>query len=138
MWLVFDELDQRIAFSERPESLRLPELDRLREHSTYFENSFPPATCTDLSMPALMTGQWVIDAKEIRRDCLMLTLHDRPQPISLSELPSVFSQSAGFGAHDWNRRMGPSLLAIFPFVNRSFWNAVPFYDTARRRRAYPR
>jgi len=128
VWLVFDEMDQRIVFAERPPSLHLPEFDRLREQGTYFENSFPPATSTELSLPALITGRWVVGAKEIRRDCLMLTLHDSPQPISFSGLPSVFSQARDLGLttgavgwyHPYSR--------LFPFVNRSFWNATPFYD----------
>jgi hypothetical protein len=129
VWLVFDEMDQRIAFSERPQFIHLPEFDRLREQGAYFENSFPPATSTELSMPALITGRWVIGAKETRRDCLMLTLHDSPQPISFSGLPNVFSHARDLelttGVAGWYHPYS----RLFPFVNRSFWNATPFYDT---------
>jgi hypothetical protein len=128
VWLIYDEMDQRIAFTERPESLRLPEFDGLRGQSTYFENAFPPSNMTELSMPALITGHWVVTAEPTGRDCLMLTLHDRPQPIKFSEVPSVFSQARDLGLttgivgwyHPYSR--------LFPFVNRSFWNSTPYYD----------
>src|SRR5262245_23726529 len=35
VWLVFEELDQRITFEARPTGLELPELDRLRRESLY-------------------------------------------------------------------------------------------------------
>ena len=30
VWLIFDELDERVAFAARPANLSLPEFDRLR------------------------------------------------------------------------------------------------------------
>src|SRR6185437_12281562 len=39
LWLVFDELDQGIAFERRPVSVHLPELDRLRAQSFTASNS---------------------------------------------------------------------------------------------------
>ncbi len=126
--LVFDEMDQRIAFAERPPSLGLPEFDRFRAGSTDFESAYPPGTLTELSMPALFTGQWVIDGEPTGRDGMSLILHDNPKPVSLSSLPSVFSQARDLGLttgivgwyHPYSR--------LFPFVNRSFWDATPYYD----------
>src|SRR2546423_46880 len=43
VWLMFDELDQRITFEARPPGLELPELDRLRRESLYADAARPPA-----------------------------------------------------------------------------------------------
>ncbi|HEU5324151.1 MAG TPA: hypothetical protein VFX28_25345, partial [Methylomirabilota bacterium] len=43
VWLVLEELDQRITFEARPAGLELPELDRLRRESLYADAARPPA-----------------------------------------------------------------------------------------------
>ena len=53
VWLVFEELDQRIAFEARPPGLGLPELDRLRRESLYADAARPPAGTTEVVVPAL-------------------------------------------------------------------------------------
>lgn len=60
--LVFDELDQRLAFDDRPAGLELPELDRLRREGggrggLYASHATPPSWQTGVSLPALITGQ---------------------------------------------------------------------------------
>src|SRR5262249_56942805 len=54
VWLVFEELDQRIAFEARPPGLGLPELDRLRRDSLYADAARPPAGTTEVAIPALL------------------------------------------------------------------------------------
>ncbi len=56
LWIIFDETDQRIAFEQRPPTLKLPEFDRLRNESLYCTNAFPPGDATILSMPQLISG----------------------------------------------------------------------------------
>ncbi|MGH7569711.1 MAG: alkaline phosphatase family protein [Gemmatimonadales bacterium] len=57
--LVFDELDQRLAFDDRPAGLELPELERLRGEGgrLYASQATPPSWQTGISLPALITGQ---------------------------------------------------------------------------------
>src|SRR5262249_24445733 len=55
VWLVFEELDQRITFEARPAGLELPELDRLRRESLYADTARPPAAPGELTIPALIT-----------------------------------------------------------------------------------
>lgn len=57
IWIIFDEMDQRIAFNERPVSLELPELDRLRGESLEARRATQTAGFTGLAMPILISGR---------------------------------------------------------------------------------
>jgi len=57
IWIVFDEMDQRVAFTERPVSLDLPELDRLRSESLEARRATQTADRTLLAMPMLISGR---------------------------------------------------------------------------------
>jgi len=57
VWIIFDEMDQRIAFNERPFSLELPEMDRLRSESLEARRATQTASFTGLAMPILISGR---------------------------------------------------------------------------------
>jgi hypothetical protein len=57
LWIVFDEFDFNVAFSRRPKSVALPELDRLRGESIFATEAYPPFGETLASMPALVNGR---------------------------------------------------------------------------------
>jgi hypothetical protein len=59
VWIVFDELDQRAAFTARPEGLDLPELDRLRRESFFALNAFAPGEDTRRTMASVLLGKQV-------------------------------------------------------------------------------
>ncbi|NMW22215.1 MAG: sulfatase-like hydrolase/transferase [Chlorobiaceae bacterium] len=56
IWIIFDELDYRIAFGHRPKELLLPEFDKLQKSSIVAINAFSPASDTSISIPALLIG----------------------------------------------------------------------------------
>jgi hypothetical protein len=56
VWLIFDELDYRLTFPERPKQLLLPNFDRLADQSFNFTNAVPPARATIVSVPSLIDG----------------------------------------------------------------------------------
>ena len=95
VWIIFDELDQRLAFSNRPKGTQLPELDRLRAECLQATNAFPPGVSTTVSMPALITGRYVMSAHPAARDELNITYADTNASVGWSKQPTVFS-----GAHD--------------------------------------
>lgn len=70
--LIFDELDYRIAFQDRPPSIHLPELDRLRAESLFATNAFPAQHETVLSIPSILTGREVSAAVHKTSDELVL------------------------------------------------------------------
>ena len=96
VWLVFEELDQRITFEARPTGLELPELDRLRRESLYADAARPPAGTTDISMPALTTGRPVIAVAPMSPNDLMLTFADG-KTARWSAPPNVFSRARALG-----------------------------------------
>ncbi len=57
LWLIFDEFDFDVAFENRPSSVQLPELDRLRRESLFATKAYPPFGETLGSMPALINGR---------------------------------------------------------------------------------
>ena len=54
VWIVFDELDERVAFSQRPATLRLPALDAFRAESIVFRQAFSPSNSTAISIPRML------------------------------------------------------------------------------------
>jgi hypothetical protein len=76
VWVVLEELDQRVTFEARPPGLELPELDRLRRESLYADGARPPAGTTELSMPALIIGRPVFGAVPLNPNDLDLTFAD--------------------------------------------------------------
>ena len=96
VWLVFEELDQRVTFEARPPGLELPELDRVRRESLYADAARPPAGTTDLSMPALITGRPVVAVTPANPYELELTFADGKTG-RWSAVPNVFSRARVLG-----------------------------------------
>jgi hypothetical protein len=118
LWIIFDEMDQRMSFSERPDSVELPQLDRLRSQSVYAVNAYPPAPLTYMSMPALITGKLVAKVTPVRADELMIKFDGEQNAVGWSTQPNVFSEARllGFNAglagwsHPYCEVIGGSLL----------------------------
>jgi hypothetical protein len=98
VWLLFDEMDQHLAFAARPPSVVLDELDRLRATSVYASDAFPPADYTMMSIPALIDGRLVAKAEAAHPAELRLTFADERQPVGWSTQPNVFGDARAAGA----------------------------------------
>ncbi len=61
VWLLFDEMDYRLAF-ETATNARLPEFNRLARESLFAESAYPPGGRTIVSVPALLSGRLVISS----------------------------------------------------------------------------
>lgn len=96
VWLVLEELDQRVVFEARPEGLALPALDRLRRESLYADAARPPAGTAELSIPALTTGRPVIAASPLGPHDLELTFRSG-ETARWSTFPNVFSRARVLG-----------------------------------------
>jgi hypothetical protein len=97
VWIVFDEFEFRSAFPSRPASLRLPELDRLAKESFFAANAYPPAGATVRSLPALITGKIVADAREETPDTLQIRFSDSDRFVDWKKEPNIFSRIAESG-----------------------------------------
>jgi len=93
VWLVFDEMDQRLSFLERPSTVSLPELDRLRSQSFYAVNASAAGDHTDRSMPAQITGRRVTNSEPGGADELMVNFENEKQPVPWSAQPTIFKQA---------------------------------------------
>jgi hypothetical protein len=96
VWLVLEELDQRITFEARPTGLELPELDRLRRESLYADAARPPAGTPEVSMPALITGRPVVAVAPASPNDFELTFSDG-KAARWSAHPNVFSRARAMG-----------------------------------------
>ncbi len=132
VWILYDELDQRLAFSNRPKDTQLPELDRVCAESLQATNAFPPGTSTIISLPALTTGRYVISAKPASSDELNIFYANATAPVEWSKQSTVFSSARELGFntalvgwyHPYTRLFAPSL-------NYSKWYPYPPYQPAR-------
>ena len=97
LWMVFDELDFRVAFAERPNSVNLPELDRLANESLFASNAYPPAGETLLSLPALISGKLVSEVHREGPDKLIIKYGDDQPAVSWGSQPNIFSQARAEG-----------------------------------------
>jgi hypothetical protein len=97
LWIIFDEMDYRAAFAVRLSSVELPELDRLCGESIVATNAYSPAKWTMLSIPALVTGRLVSEARPSSYNELMITFDGASEPVSRSTQPNVFSRTRAIG-----------------------------------------
>jgi hypothetical protein len=97
VWLIFDELDEHLAFAARPTGLSLPELDRLRADSLFATNAFPPAGHTSQSIPALLTGQLIAAVKPIEPGELQLTIPSDGRSVPWTVQPDIFTAARASG-----------------------------------------
>jgi hypothetical protein len=70
VWIIFDEMDQQIAF-ERSD-VHLPEFTRFRETALYATNAYAPSSGTITSIPALLIGKPIKSARQVGPDELRL------------------------------------------------------------------
>lgn len=122
LWMVFDELDYRMAFEARPDSVKLPELDRFANQSLFATNAYPPSQETLLSLPALISGRLISEAHRAGPRTLRVRFDDDSELATWGTQPNVFARAraegfnvAAFGAyHPYCRILGDSL-------NRCSW-----------------
>ena len=93
LWMIFDEMDYRLALLDRPAGLELPELDRLRREALDASRAYPPGQETSVSLPAFITGRTVTVARALGPDELALTFEGSTQPVSWSSQPNIFSRA---------------------------------------------
>jgi hypothetical protein len=124
VWIIFDELSQTIAFGNRPPDLRLLNLDRLRAESFYATSAVAPGNSTEVSMPALILGDVVVEVSPRGPKDLRLRTRSRPELFTWSSAPNVFdtARELGFNTalvgwyHPYGRILSRSL-------TRCYWTA---------------
>lgn len=121
IWLVFDELDQRLVFERRPAYLRLPELDRLRAESLFANHATQTAMFTAIALPSLLSGQVFVNAQAIDANTLNVTPEGSTKLVSWRAESNVFVQAREMGVnaqlvgwhHPYCRILGDQLTGCF-------------------------
>jgi len=100
VWIVFDEWDYRLSFVDRPASLAMPEIDRLRGESLFAASARSPFMDTFRSLPSLIAGRRVEPAGDDSGGGVRVRPVDDPKAkyVPWRETASVFSvaRKAGF------------------------------------------
>ncbi|MGH7646459.1 MAG: sulfatase-like hydrolase/transferase [Gemmatimonadales bacterium] len=97
--ILLDQLGQRIAFTERPADLALPELDRLRGEAVFATHAIRAGVKTVISVPAMLGGHAVDSARHREPDELMVTFSGAPGPVAWSTAPTLFSWARAHGVN---------------------------------------
>jgi len=96
LWFIFDELDQHVLFTERPSSLAVPEIDRLRGEAFYATKALPPADVTQLSLPAYIAGELVEDVRLVPNSA-SLRLHGSQEYLPWGSRANLFKDAIQAG-----------------------------------------
>ncbi|PWT89113.1 MAG: hypothetical protein C5B54_09495 [Acidobacteria bacterium] len=89
VWIIFDEMDESMAFSRRPAGLSLPAFDALRKEAIFLSHAMAPSVETLISLPSLLTGVHLEDAKPGGiSELTIYPNYSTPEP--LTKLPNVF------------------------------------------------
>lgn len=121
VWIIFDELSEDLPFHRRPDTLAMPEFDRLQNVALSATNAYSPAARTLQSIPALLTGRLVAAAMPDGPDELQLAFAGASETVGWSKQPDIFSttRAAGFNAavvgwyHPYCRVIGNRLTKCF-------------------------
>jgi hypothetical protein len=97
VWVIFDEWDQDLTFSERPSRIQLPEIDRLRADGFSATQAIAPNMFTDWSMPALTTGIALDDIHPDGPAELMIRPRGSGTFLRWSQQDSVFREARKMG-----------------------------------------
>jgi hypothetical protein len=130
LWLIFDEMDERLAFVDRDPALQLPELDRFRATSFSAVDARSPADQTRQSIPMLLTGEVAVSVQPAAPDDLIL--HFAPGGVAhWQNEPNVFSRAraAGYDSalagwyHPYGRMLNNSLTQCLWFEGLNAYNS---------------
>jgi hypothetical protein len=121
IWLLFDELDQRLAFNQRQPSVALPELDRLRAESFAATHAFQTGGYTMIAIPSLLSGRIYANADMADADSLMLRPEGSDRESDWRGEPNVFRRARELGVnaalvgwhHPYCRVLGDDLVRCF-------------------------
>jgi hypothetical protein len=132
LWVIFDRMDQRLAFDNRPTSVQLTEFDRLRSEATYARAADSPAPYTFYSMPALTTGRLLRFAINTDVDVLSVRFDDDGSRQTWGSQPTIFSDIRALGL---NSGIVGWYLPYCRILNQSV-SACEWFDMNRQHNSY--
>ena len=127
VWIIFDELDYRLSFPERPTTVNMPEFDRLRAQSLFASDAFSPRNMTQTSVLSLLTGK-TVTSLELKGPT---TANVNGTPLDLQR--TIFSTVHGMGRKCSRGGLVSSLLPDFFAGSRGVFMARERFDPWRCR-----
>jgi len=134
VWIIFDRLDQRLTFMDRPQQIQLPEFDRMRREAVYARNAFPPSAYTIFSMPSLTQGRQddlVGDAKPLDEKTLEIRYLSKRKSVWGLE-STVFSEARAIGMNSGVVGWYLPYCRVFPQVLSS----CEWFEMSRQHNSY--
>lgn len=118
VWVLFDELDQRMAFDLRRPAVELPELDRLRAESFVANRVEQTAAWTTQALPSLLSGRVYQTAQLVGASSLRVFTDGSKTGAEWHDEPNVFKKARAVGVnaalvgwhHPYCRVLGDSLV----------------------------
>jgi hypothetical protein len=131
--ILLDQVGQRIAFTERPADLELPELDRLRAEAVFATHAIRAGPQTAISVPAMLAGRAVDATTHSEPSELMVKFLRERAPVPWSTSPTLFSwaraQGVNAGVAGWYH---PYCRVFGALLTRCHWR--PYADAIHRDR----
>jgi hypothetical protein len=132
IWLIFDELDQRVAFERRTTGLALPELDRLRAESVVANHATQTSMYTVTALPSLISSRLFIHAEAMNAADLELIPQGSRQHIGWRGEPNIFARARALGVnaalvgwhHPYCRIMGDEVVHCLSLASAQVTAAV--------------
>lgn len=89
LWLIFDEADQRLIFESNH---RLPHIEKFKNSSFFAKNAFSPSRNTERSIPALLTGKLVAEARPLSVNHFQIKFANEKNFLDFGSIPNIFQR----------------------------------------------
>ena len=63
IWIIFDEWDEAATFLHRPQGITLRNIDEFSKTALMASNAYPPGGNTEISIPSLLIGEYLLEVK---------------------------------------------------------------------------
>ena len=94
--MIFDELDQE-SIVNRPDNIKMDSWEELASQSVVSENAFPPNNYTQKSIPSLLTGRQVVQARPDGTRELQIKFSPEESAIRIQDSENIFSDVKAAG-----------------------------------------
>ena len=94
IWIIFDELDQRILFDNRPSGYEFPAFDSFRQQSIYVRRLVPPGGRTLTALPTYWIGRRVVKSVTKSPNTLEVQIEGDEDLVPVSDFDNLFEEAS--------------------------------------------
>jgi hypothetical protein len=127
IWIIFDEFDPEIAFSNQEHNYKLPNFVELKKNSVTHHKLFAPATSTLFSIPSMLIGEYVRGFDLRKHKYIMISKDNMEFPFTLEN--TIFGRIKNDGFSSSITGLGfHSYCLIFQVKCKIFNEPLKWYD----------